>query len=153
MSSWGNQVRRWWRQRREQDLTVRKLLIELDNGPELNSSRTQFLKRLVDFADATGLEIELAYLPPYHSKYNPIERGWGFLEKHWNGALLATIDTALKWTQSLVWRGVQTLVSEITGTYESGVTLTQTAMRAIHRRLQRHTTLPKWSLIIKPTSR
>jgi len=53
---------------------VRKLQIELDNEPEISSSRTQFMKRLVEFADRTGLEIELVYLPPYHSKYNPIER-------------------------------------------------------------------------------
>jgi transposase len=25
------------------------------------------------------------YYPPYHSKYNLIERCWGILENHWNG--------------------------------------------------------------------
>ena len=28
------------------------------------------------------------YYPPYHSKYNPIERCWGVLEVYWNGELL-----------------------------------------------------------------
>jgi transposase len=27
------------------------------------------------------------YYPPYHSKYNPIERCWGVLEVYWNGEL------------------------------------------------------------------
>jgi transposase len=43
------------------------------------------MKRLTEFADKNNLEIALAYYPPYHSKYNPIERGWGILENHWNG--------------------------------------------------------------------
>jgi len=65
--------------------SVRRLLIDLDNGPEVGSSRTQFMKRLVRFADRHHLTVELAYYPPYHSKYNPIERCWGILENHWDG--------------------------------------------------------------------
>ena len=37
------------------------------------------------FADMTGLDIRLIYYPPYHSKYNSIERYWAGLEKSWNG--------------------------------------------------------------------
>ncbi|NJO84626.1 MAG: hypothetical protein HC828_18895, partial [Blastochloris sp.] len=39
---------------------------------------TQFIQRLVAFVDQTGLTVQLAYYPPYHSKYNPIERCWAF---------------------------------------------------------------------------
>ena len=42
------------------------------------------------------------YFPPYHSKYNPIERCWGILEHHWNGALLDTIESALLWAGTFV---------------------------------------------------
>jgi hypothetical protein len=31
------------------------------------------MKRITQLADETGQVIELAYYPPYHSKYNPIE--------------------------------------------------------------------------------
>ncbi|TYT68661.1 hypothetical protein FXO09_24960 [Microcystis aeruginosa KLA2] len=31
-----------------------------------------------------------------HSKYNPIERCWAVLENYWNGAILDSIDAALK---------------------------------------------------------
>jgi len=33
------------------------------------------------------------YYPPYHSKYNLIERCWGILENHWNGTLLNSVHT------------------------------------------------------------
>jgi hypothetical protein len=36
-------------------------------GPDCNSYRTQFMKRLVDFSQESGLTIEPAYYPPYHS--------------------------------------------------------------------------------------
>lgn len=53
---------------------VTTLLINLDNGPENHSRRTQFIQRLIDFVDDTHLTLQLAYYPPYHSKYNPVER-------------------------------------------------------------------------------
>ena len=40
------------------------------------------MKRMVDFAHKYQLNLKLAYYPPYHSKYNPIERAWGVLENH-----------------------------------------------------------------------
>jgi transposase len=53
---------------------------------------------MVDFADEIGIPIQLLYYPPYHSKYNPIERCWGILEQHWNG-LLRDIQTLLAWAE------------------------------------------------------
>ncbi len=52
------------------DVSARgKKKVEVDN-PQL----MQYLQRLVEFADKTGLTIRLVYYPPYHSKYNAIER-------------------------------------------------------------------------------
>ena len=96
----------WWTNRQDAHPGVRRLLIDLDNGPEIASSRTQFMKRLVEFSDRHQLTLELAYYPPYHSKYNLIERCWGILENHWNGTLLNSIDTALEWAKTMTWRGV-----------------------------------------------
>ena len=61
--------------------------------PENSSRRTQFIKRLEEFSIDYDVEITLLYYPPYHSKYNPIERVWGAVEKHWGGALLDTEET------------------------------------------------------------
>jgi Rhodopirellula transposase DDE domain len=78
-------LEQWWQSVREHFEHIRTLVINLDNGPENQSHRTQFLKRLVAFAQTSQLAITLASYPPYHSKYNPIERCWGILETHWNG--------------------------------------------------------------------
>ena len=43
----------------------------------------------------------MAYYPPYHSKYNLIERCWGILENHWNGTLLKSIETVLRWAKTM----------------------------------------------------
>lgn len=140
----------WWTERKTLYLSVQRLHIELDNGPEIASSRTQFMKRLVECVDRHRIAVELAYLPPYHSKYNPIERCWGILEQHWNGTLLHSVEHALHWAGTMTWRTIHPLIREITTTYERGVRLTKTAFRPIAERLTRSETLPKWSLIIQP---
>jgi len=55
---------------------------------------------MVEFADHIGKSIRLLYYPPYHSKYNPVERCWGILEKHWNGAKLTDTEAMLEWAKS-----------------------------------------------------
>jgi hypothetical protein len=143
----------WWTNRQAAYPDVRRLLIDLDNGPEIGSSRTQFMKRLVEFSDRHQLTLELAYYPPYHSKYNLIERCWGILEKHWNGALLNTVGAALAWAQTMTWRGVAPLVHLLDRVYKTGVRLTPKLFRPIAARLQRSSTLPKWHLVIQPKPR
>lgn len=142
----------WWTNRRDLHGQVRRLQIDLDNGPEISSARTQFMKRLVEFSDRHQLTLELAYYPPYHSKYNPIERCWGILENHWNGTLLASIDNALDWARTMTWRGVRPLVHLLEGVYETGVRIGKSAFRPIATRLKRSTTLPKWSVVIQPNT-
>ena len=142
----------WWADRQVAYPNVRRLLIDLDNGPEVGSSRTQFMNRLVAFSDRTQLTLELAYYPPYHSKYNRIERCWGILENHWNGALLSTIATTLEWAKTMTWRKVRPIVHLLDRLYQTGVRLTKAAFRPVAARLKRSETLPKWSLVIHPAS-
>ena len=47
---------------------------------------------MVELSRSIGLRIRLIYYPPYHSKYNPIERCWAALEQYWNGALLDSVE-------------------------------------------------------------
>jgi hypothetical protein len=143
----------WWTNRQSVHPDVRRLLIDLDNGPEIASSRTQFMKRLVEFSDRSQLTLELTYYPPYHSKYNLIERCWGILENHWNGALLTSIPTALEWAKTMTWRGVAPMVHLMDRVYETGVRLLPREFRPVAARLERSTSLPKWSLIISPQTR
>jgi Rhodopirellula transposase DDE domain len=143
----------WWTKRQSAYSGVRRLLVDLDNGPEIASSRTQFMKRMVEFSDRHQLTLEFAYYPPYHSKYNLIERCWGILENHWNGTLLTSIETALEWAKTMTWRGVAPLVHLQDHVYETGVRLLPRDFRHIAARLERSASLPKWSLIIRPVCR
>ena len=135
----------------EQDFPqVRTLLLNLDNGPENHSRRTQFMQRLTQLADTSGLTLELAYYPPYHSKYNPIERVWGVLEQHWNGSLLDTIQTVFNLAQTMTYNGVRPIVDRVETLYQTGVKLTQSAMAILEQRLERFPGLEKYFVRITP---
>lgn len=131
---------------------TRLIQLKIDNGPESSGIRTQFLKRMVDFSDEIGTPIQLLYYPPYHSKYNPIERCWGILEQHWNGTLLRDIQTLLEWARSMTWKGIHPIVWLNNKTYEKGISLSKQEMRCIEHRLERNPELPKWDILIQPTN-
>jgi len=124
-----------------------------DNGPQNASYRTQFMKRMVEFADNNNLEIVLAYYPPYHSKYNPIERNWGILENHWSGALLNSIETTLEWAKTMTWKGLNPVVELLETIYEKGVSVCKNMFKIIADRLERQVELSKYSVIIHPQVR
>jgi hypothetical protein len=141
----------WWEQQSPAYRDgIARLQIKADNGPESNGRRTQFLNRMVDFVDHIGKPVQLLYYPPYHSKYNPIERCWGILEKHWNGAQLVDAPTMLQWAKSMTWKGLHPIVEVSRKVYEKGISLSKEAMRAVEARLQRNATLPKWDILITP---
>jgi hypothetical protein len=129
---------------------VTTLLINSDNGPETQSRRTQLMNRLTAFADQQKITLQLAYYPPYHSKYNPIERVWGGLEQHWNGSLLDSVDTVLSFARTFTWRSQQPAVTHIERIYETGVKLSQKAMAQLEQRFERLAGLEKWFVTISP---
>lgn len=97
------------------------------------------MKRIVQFAQSNQLNIRLGYYPPYHSKYNPIERVWGILENSWNGSILDEVETALNFAKNMTWKGKNPVVKLMTQTYETGVKLTKSAMFAIEQQIERLT--------------
>lgn len=139
-----------WTSLRERFPQVKTLVLNLDNGPENHSRRTQFMRRLTDFVDTFQLTLDLAYFPPYHSKYNPIERVWGVLEQHWNGSLLASCDAVIRFAQTLTFRGRHPVVHCLHAAYQTGVCLTQTQMAHLEQRFQRLPALAKWFVRIVP---
>ena len=58
----------WWQTVRARFVQITTLVINLDNGPENHSRRTQFMRRIVDFAQQYGLRVRLAYYPPYKDR-------------------------------------------------------------------------------------
>lgn len=130
--------------------TIERLQIKADNGPESSGRRTQFLNRMVAFACRIGKTIQLLYYPPYHSKYNPIERCWGILEQHWNGAQLVDLKTMLRWAESMTWKGLHPIVDVTHRVYQKGITLSKNAMKQVEQSLQRNPKLPQWDILIRP---
>jgi len=61
----------WWDAVKARFAHVRTLVLTLDNGPETHSRRTQFLHRIVQFAQQSGLTIRLAYYPPTTARTTP----------------------------------------------------------------------------------
>jgi hypothetical protein len=143
-------LRMWWLQVRPGLGPIKRLVISLDNGPKDSGRRTQFLKRMVEFADWSGLEIRLVYYPPYHSKYNRIERCWSALERKWNGVLLNSLEVVLRCALRMTWKGSHPTVRQLDGVYPDGVRLTAKEMRPIETRLERSAALPKYDIVIKP---
>lgn len=140
----------WWADRKTSYGHIRELVINLDNGPALSSARTQFIKRMTEFADRHQLQIHLVYYPPYHSKYNPVERVWGILENHWNGTLLTDRETAIEWAKTMTWKGISPIVKVLDNVFAKGVKVAKKAFQAFQDRLDRNPLLPKWDVIIKP---
>ncbi len=143
---------RWWEAVRERFGHITTLVINLDNGPENHSRRTQFMQRIVEFVQQYRLTVRLAYYPPYHSKYNPIERCWGILENHWNGSLLDSVDAVLRFATTMTWKGRQPIIELVTTSYQTGVKLTKAAMDRVEAQITRRPPLGKWFVDISPTS-
>ena len=140
----------WWEAVRERFAQVTTLVIDLDNGPENHSRRTQFMSRLVAFARRYGLTVRLAYYPPYHSKYNPIERCWSSLEKKWNGVLLNCWEVIRACALRMTWKGMHPRVERLIGPYPTKVSVPAEEMEAYDARLERSATLPKYDITIQP---
>ena len=97
--------------------------------------------------------MRLVYYPPYHSKYNPIERCWSALEKKWNGVLLNCLKVVLQCALRMTWRGQHPTVKRLYGDYPARVRVPAKEMKEVEARLQRSTTLPKYDITIRPRNK
>ena len=143
-------LEQWWDDNKKQYSHIKQLVINLDNGPQNSSHRTQFMKRMIEFADQNNLEIMLAFYPPYHSKYNPIERCWGILENHGSGTLLNTLEITLEWAKTMTWKGLSPVIKLLETTYQKGVRMSKKAFNAMGSRIDRDASLPKYYMTIQP---
>jgi transposase len=148
--AWVDALQLWWRQVRAEQAHVKRLAISLDNGPKNSGRRTQFLKRMVQFADRSGLEIRLVYYPPYHSKYNPIERCWSAPEKKWNGVLLNCWEVIRACALRMTWKGAHPMVERLLGRYATKVSVPAEEMETYNARLERSAALPDYDITIRP---
>ena len=144
-------IEKWWEDN-SGDIknNTKKLVINLDNGPQQNSRRTQFMMRLQNFSDKVGLAVDLAYYPPYHSKYNPVERPFSALEKHWSGEILSDEDSIVGFAQTMEWAGKRPKVEVINTEYKHGIKLTKKEMNKLDKGFKRKAGIEKWFVQITP---
>lgn len=75
---------------------MKALVINVDNGPENHSRRTQFMQRLVEFVQQYQITVRLAYYPPYHQ----IQPDW---------TLLGHFRTTLEWVTARFGGGYRSI--------------------------------------------
>jgi hypothetical protein len=108
------------------------------------------MPRMVDVVRHTRLHVRLAYYPPYHSTYPPLERCGGSLEHHGHGARLDAVEAVMASAQTMTWKGLHATVEGVTTTDKRGVQRTQHAMMQRQTPLQRVHGLEQWFVDIYP---
>ena len=126
------------------------LMIDLDNGKPVASNTKLFIKRIVAFARKIKLPIQLVYYPPYHSKYNPIERVWAALENYWFPIILDTVEHTLKVAQKMAYNGVNPIVNFIDKVYHTGIKVADKEFKELENFMKRNPDLPLWDVYISP---
>lgn len=145
-----DRIRKYWTNQ-EYNKKKKVLVVNTDNGPENNSRRTQFMKRIIEFCIEFDVTVILAYYPPYHSKYNKIERVWGILEQHINGDLMDSKQTVLEFCKTMTWNGENPHVELVQEEYKKGVKLSKRDMDVVESVIERKDRIGKWIVVIKPT--
>jgi len=79
-----------------------------------------------------------------------MERCWGILETHGNGALRDSLEAVLQCARTMTWKGTPPGVELVTTTYQPGVKLTAAAMDLVEAQLKRLPRLGKWFVDIGP---
>src|SRR5207248_10695933 len=125
---------------------VRKLVLDLGNGPENSGQRSQWLLRMALLAQTYQWVVVLVYYPPYHSKYNPIERLWGILENYWRGELLDSEAAVLGYATNMTYNEVHPQVHRVSKQYVKGVKRNKAEKNRLERWLKRKPGLEKWAI-------
>jgi hypothetical protein len=102
----------------------------------------------VEFAALHQVNVQLACYPPYHCKYNPIERVFGVLENYWNGDPLTSVDKAMGMAEGMTYKGIHPTAKLIEGIYPKGVKLDKKSMKPYEKCLKRLAGLGKWCIRI-----
>jgi len=138
----------WWEQRQFMADDYDLLMIDLDNGASVASRTRRFLQRIVAFAQLIGIPIQLVYYPPYHSKYNLVERFWAALEQYWSSLVLDTVENTVQIAKNVVWKGMNPIVDFFETQYHKGVTVSTEEFKELQKFITKNIDLPKWDVLI-----
>lgn len=139
----------WWAENPQFHQDYDLLMIDLDNGKSVAGNTKLFLKRIVGFAQNIQMPIQLVYYPPYHSKYNTVERLWAALEQYWSGLILDTVENTMSIAQKMTWKAVHPIIHFMDNVYQTGIEVTNKEIKELSKFIQRNPELPKWDILIQ----
>ena len=144
-------VRRWWeRLGRKRYGSPRRLLVTADSGGS-NSPRTRlWLWELQQFADETGMILEICHYPPGTSKWNKIEhRLFCHITRNWQGVPLETLEIVVNLIGSTKTKEGLEVHAWLDGhKYEKGRKISDADFAEIH--VKRHKFHGDWNYEIHP---
>ena len=138
----------WWSERHFMNDQYDLLMIDLDNGKSVAGNTKRFLQRMVKFSKKIGLPIQLVYYPPYHSKYNMVERFWAALENYWSPLVLDSIQNTVDIAKKVVWKGVNPIVHFVDKVYQKGTKVASEDFKELEKFISRNPNLLKWDVRI-----
>jgi len=138
----------WWEERQFLADQYDLLMIDLDNGSSVAGNIKRFLQRMLELSKKIGVPIQLVYYPPYHSKYNKVERFWAALENYWMPLVLDTVLNTINIAKNVLWKGMNPIVHFLDKTYEKGVKVEAEDFKEIQKFILRNPDLPKWDVLI-----
>ena len=150
-TSWLMNFSIWWNERKEHLTDVKRLVINVDNGPECNGHRSQFLatySRICRHDPAYSQDMLLPTPTTANTMRSSVS--WAGLEKSWNGYLLDTVKSILQRSANFVWKGFGATVRLLNSVYERGVKLCKKDKVKLEQRLQRSPELPSYDITIDP---
>lgn len=117
-------IRRWWfRLGRKKYWRASGLLVLADSGGSNGRRVPLFRERLCELAERLRRPIRVAHLPPYCSKYNPIDhRLFCHLTRSLSGVLTRTVETIRDaFARVTTSNGLRVVVELARRTYQAGV--------------------------------
>ena len=146
-------IRRWWkRMGRKRYPQATRLMITADSGGS-NSPRTRLWRwALQQFANETGMTIELCHYPPGTSKWNKIEhRLFCHITRNWRGVPLETLEIVVNLIGSTrTEQGLEVHAWLDAAQYEKSKKVTDAELSEV--RIHRNKFHGEWNYQILPSS-
>ena len=144
-------IQSWWN-----DIGITKypnatrLYITADGGGSNGSRNRLWKKKLQDFSNSSGLEIEVSHFSPGASKWNSIEHClFSQISRNWRGRPLESLSVIINLIGSTTTRtGLKVTCSLDDTEYQTGIKVTDEEFDSINiERLDFH---GEWNYVIKP---
>ena len=152
-----NSIKMWWDSMgRERYPDANEILITADGGGS-NGRRNRLWKiGLQDFANESGLTVNVCHFPPGTSKWNKIEhRMFAFISKNWRGKPLETIEVIVNLISSTTTSpegssGLKVTCVVDPNDYPTGIKISDEELNKVN--LSQEEWHGEWNYIITPNS-